>query len=50
MSLEDVEFKGGTAQALVFKCEKCEFIRKNRLADDDNRERIYEFLERRARA
>lgn len=50
MRLNDVEFKGGTVQALVFKCEKCQFVRKNKLADDDNRELIYDFLEKKSRA
>ena len=43
----DVEILGGELTSIVFKCQKCGFIRKNKIASDDNREKLFEIVENR---
>jgi len=41
----DVVFKGGVPVSLVHQCSRCNFIGKNKIADDDNREQIAQAME-----
>ena len=39
-----IELKGGQMVSLVFKCEKCGKVGRNKIAEDDNREKLFEIL------
>lgn len=40
----DIEFKRGEMKSIIFRCEKCGMIRKNKIAEDDDRERMGEVV------
>ncbi len=41
----DIEIVGGDMKKIVYKCEKCGIIRKNKIAEDDDREVLFKILE-----
>jgi len=43
-----VDFKGGLPAVLNFKCTKCSYTGKNKIADDDDREMIAKVMEKSA--
>lgn len=40
----DIEINPKKGYVIVFKCKKCGQIRKNKLAEDDNMELVYEIV------
>ena len=40
-----IETKGGEMKDIVFQCEKCGMIRTNKIADDDNKNALFEVWE-----
>ncbi len=42
----DVELNSKKGYMIVFKCEKCGAIRKNKVAEDDNMELVYKIVEK----
>lgn len=45
----DFEYKAGVPDRIIFQCTKCAKKRINKLADDDNRDVIWEILENKAK-
>ena len=41
----DIEINSKKGYIIVFKCIKCGAIRKNKVAEDDNKEEIYRIIE-----
>lgn len=41
----DIEINPKKGYVIVFKCIKCGAIRKNKVAEDDNKEKIYKIIE-----
>ncbi len=41
----DIEINPKKGYVIVFKCIKCGAIRKNKVAEDDNKEEIYKIIE-----
>ena len=41
----DIEINSKKGYVIVFKCIKCGAIRKNKVAEDDNKEEIYKIIE-----
>jgi len=42
----DIEISGAEMKSIIFKCKKCGMIRKNKIALDDNREKLFEVIEK----
>ena len=40
----DFDIKGGEINQIIFKCEKCKVIRKNKPAEDDNKDKIWQIM------
>ena len=45
----DVETKGGTITKIVYECEKCQAIRKNKVVEDDERVVLFKLMEKKAK-
>ena len=45
----DIEINSKKGYVVVFKCIKCGKIRKNKLAEDDNMELVYEIIKNKVR-
>ncbi|MCF7830541.1 RNHCP domain-containing protein [Candidatus Gracilibacteria bacterium] len=41
-----IEVGGSEMKAIIFKCQKCGIKRKNRIAPDDDREKLLETIEK----
>ena len=41
-----IEISAGEMKAIQFECEKCGKISRNKIADDDNRQKLFEILEK----
>ncbi len=41
-----VEIRAGEMQSIIFHCQKCGMVRKNKIASDDNREKLLEIFEK----
>jgi len=39
-----IGIKGGMPEKIFFKCEKCGFKRPNKIAEDDNKDKILEIM------
>ena len=44
----DIELTSKKGYVIIFKCIKCGQIRKNKVAEDDNMEKIYEIIKRKS--
>ncbi len=44
----DIEITGAEMKSIIFKCQKCGQTRKNKIAVDDNREKLFEVLEKKS--
>jgi predicted RNA-binding Zn-ribbon protein involved in translation (DUF1610 family) len=42
----EIEISAGEMKSIKFKCEKCDQISRNKIADDDNRQKLFEILEK----
>ena len=40
----DIELNSKKGTVIIFKCKKCGKIRKNKSAEDDSKEKIYEII------
>ena len=40
----DFDIRGGEIKQIIFRCGKCQVVRKNKLADDDNKEKIWDIM------
>ncbi len=45
----DVEVNSKKGYVIVFKCTRCGAIRKNKMAEDDNMDLIYEIVSKKAK-
>ncbi len=45
----DIEINPKKGNVIIFKCMKCGAIRKNKVADDDNMDLIYEIIKNKAK-
>ncbi len=44
----DIEIQSGNMKSIIFKCQKCGIVRKNKIAIDDAREKLLEMVEKNA--
>lgn len=44
----DVETKGGVITKIVYECEKCKAIRKNKVAEDDDKTVLFDLMAKKA--
>ncbi len=42
----NIEITRNDFDKIIFKCIKCDIIKRNKIADDDNREKIFQILEK----
>jgi len=49
MQPTDIETQSGQMKSIIFKCQKCSIIRKNKIAIDDSREKLLELFEKKVR-
>jgi predicted RNA-binding Zn-ribbon protein involved in translation (DUF1610 family) len=41
-----IDFKGGEMDKIIFSCAKCGEISRNKIAEDDNREALFQIIEK----
>lgn len=41
-----IEVRGGEMQSIIFTCEKCGQVRKNKIAEDDDRDALFLVLQK----
>ena len=39
-----IEVRGGEMQSIIFQCEKCGIIRRNKISEDDDREALWRVM------
>ncbi|MDH3324660.1 MAG: RNHCP domain-containing protein [Candidatus Peregrinibacteria bacterium] len=42
----EIEISGAELKSIIYKCEKCKVTRKNKIAIDDDREKLFEIIEK----
>ena len=44
----DIEIARDEMSSIIFRCEKCGMVRKNKIAPDDDREKLLQVLDKKA--